>query len=492
MSGNWTKPTIGSLYADFVAEVKARDEDAALAFDPAFTTPTALPIRTVSWSSASNKWKRWDGTAWVDLTSTYAINISGTATNITGVAAAANGGTGQSSYTIGDLLFASGTTTLAKLADIASGNVLLSGGVGAAPFYGKVGLTTHVSGTLPVANGGTGVDSLSGVVFGNGAGAFTAATGSQIAAALGSSVVANAQNAANGGVTSVNGATGAVTVSTAWTSITGKPSSPNITGNWVWSGQSNLSYYWGSNDGVNFYPVHYGSMSVGSAGYAANAGNADTLDGYHASNLPYANLTAIVNVAYIDSSTSKYHRFTRANGTFFDVLTWQDSSGGGTCFPAGTLVLTGDAWVPIETICVGDLVSAGDGVLTRVLALWRPLLGDRTLYEIDSAARTTGDHMLRTPDGWGVIDPSLYADRRFGRTVLTESGDIFSHGVVQSPQQLVVGSLVCKAVGRVDPIHAIEHVPADPTLQLYTLITASGSFVVQGGYIVDGMPQEDK
>jgi hypothetical protein len=34
--------------------------------------------------------------------------------------------------------------------------------VGVAPSYGKIGLTTHVSGTLPVANGGTGVTSSTG------------------------------------------------------------------------------------------------------------------------------------------------------------------------------------------------------------------------------------------------------------------------------------------------------------------------------------------
>jgi hypothetical protein len=70
---------------------------------------------------------------------------------------AANGGTGQSVYTIGDILYASGTTALAKLSDVATGNVLISGGAGAAPSYGKVTLTNHVSGILPVANGGTGL-----------------------------------------------------------------------------------------------------------------------------------------------------------------------------------------------------------------------------------------------------------------------------------------------------------------------------------------------
>jgi len=70
---------------------------------------------------------------------------------------AAKGGTGQTSYAVGDLLYADTTTTLAKLPDVATGNALISGGVGVAPSYGKIGLTTHVSGTLAVGNGGLGI-----------------------------------------------------------------------------------------------------------------------------------------------------------------------------------------------------------------------------------------------------------------------------------------------------------------------------------------------
>lgn len=73
-----------------------------------------------------------------------------------------NGGTGITSYTVGDLIYASGSTTLSKLADVATGNALISGGTTTAPLWGKIGLTTHVSGTLPVANGGTGVTASTG------------------------------------------------------------------------------------------------------------------------------------------------------------------------------------------------------------------------------------------------------------------------------------------------------------------------------------------
>lgn len=59
--------------------------------------------------------------------------------------------------TTGDILFASATNTITSLADVATGNAIISGGVGVIPSYGKIGLATHISGILAGANGGTGV-----------------------------------------------------------------------------------------------------------------------------------------------------------------------------------------------------------------------------------------------------------------------------------------------------------------------------------------------
>jgi hypothetical protein len=78
-------------------------------------------------------------------------------------------------FALGDIPYALSGGTLFPLADVAIGNALISGGVGVAPAYGKIGLTTHVSGTLGVANGGTGAATLTGYVKGSGTSAFTAA-----------------------------------------------------------------------------------------------------------------------------------------------------------------------------------------------------------------------------------------------------------------------------------------------------------------------------
>ena len=85
----------------------------------------------------------------------------------------ANGGTNRSAaWVIGDLAYASATTTLGSIAAVATGNALISGGTGTIPSWGKIPLTTHISGTLPVANGGTGKTTftLNGVAYGNNTG----------------------------------------------------------------------------------------------------------------------------------------------------------------------------------------------------------------------------------------------------------------------------------------------------------------------------------
>ena len=101
---------------------------------------------------------RSDGTNWVASDATYPNNVAQ-----------------------GDILYGSAEDVLSTLPDVVTGNALISGGVGVAPSWGKIGLTTHVTGTLPVANGGTSRTTLTsnGILYGNGVAAvgMTAAGG---------------------------------------------------------------------------------------------------------------------------------------------------------------------------------------------------------------------------------------------------------------------------------------------------------------------------
>jgi hypothetical protein len=106
---------------------------------------------------------------------TPATATSGAVT-VGGTLATGNGGTNITTYTTGDILYASATNVLSKLASTTAGYVLTAGGVGVAPAWaastggvtsfsaGTTGLTPNtgttgaitLAGTLAIANGGTG------------------------------------------------------------------------------------------------------------------------------------------------------------------------------------------------------------------------------------------------------------------------------------------------------------------------------------------------
>ena len=183
-----------------------------------------------------------NGLGTITLANTGVLSFSGGTTGLTpataiagdvtlaGTLIAVNGGTGYASYAVGDLLYADTTTTLAKLPDVATGNALISGGVNAAPAWGKIGLTTHVSGVLPIANGGTNGSAAPtsyGVAYGDGSAyAFTAAgTTGQVLTATTGSAPTWAAPATSGTVTSVsvvsaNGFAGTVATATSTPAIT--------------------------------------------------------------------------------------------------------------------------------------------------------------------------------------------------------------------------------------------------------------------------------
>ena len=105
----------------------------------------------------------------VDIAATYtgqtSITTLGTVTTGTwrGTAVAADvGGTGQTSYNTGDLLYATSGTTLGRLAAGPANQVLLSTNINNGPVWGQIDLTRHVQFTLPMANGGLGATTPSG------------------------------------------------------------------------------------------------------------------------------------------------------------------------------------------------------------------------------------------------------------------------------------------------------------------------------------------
>lgn len=119
----------------------------------------------LAYDTTTNTVKFSNGTAWAALSNAgtvTSVDVSGGSTGISfsggpitssgtvtmaGTLVASNGGTGQSSYAVGDILYASTTTALSKLAGVATGNALISGGVNTAPSWGKI-TSSHVDSTV--------------------------------------------------------------------------------------------------------------------------------------------------------------------------------------------------------------------------------------------------------------------------------------------------------------------------------------------------------
>lgn len=91
------------------------------------------------------------------------------AVTVAGTLVAANGGTGQNTYAVGDLLYASTTTALSKLAAVATGQVLVSQGTGTAPAYSASPTVTTLNATTVTATAGAGFQNMVVQTTGTGA-----------------------------------------------------------------------------------------------------------------------------------------------------------------------------------------------------------------------------------------------------------------------------------------------------------------------------------
>lgn len=100
-----------------------------------------------SYAAVSNQWINAISTSGVPSSTQPAF------TNISGTAVETQGGTGQTTYSQGDLLYGSAANTLSKLAkDANATRYLANTGTSNNPAWGQVNLANGVTGNLPVAN----------------------------------------------------------------------------------------------------------------------------------------------------------------------------------------------------------------------------------------------------------------------------------------------------------------------------------------------------
>lgn len=147
----------------------------------------------------------------------------------------------------------------------------------------------------------------------------------------------------------------------------------------------------------------------------------------------------------------------------------------------------------IETIGVGELVLGRHGEANEVLALDRPKLGHRALYQINGEHWTTGEHPHWTEDGPMAIDPrELRGDWGAYHPVIRGDGRVeewLNTGLVRPIGKLRIGMRAVHGGGAKE-VRSIAVLPASPDLPLFNLVLGGSHTMRVDGYLVTGWPQE--
>jgi hypothetical protein len=182
----------------------------------------SAPVGTITFGTSNIQFAEFSSSQ--IYTGTAPINVTGTVISLTGTVAPTNGGTGTSTVTTGDLLYGSGANTWSKLPLGIAYKSLIVNAAGTQLEWNATPLNqpTAVSGQLGVANGGTGQSTftdgqlLIGNSTGNTLAKSTLTAGSGITITNGSGTITIATSGGTG-VTSFNAGTTGFTPSTATT-----------------------------------------------------------------------------------------------------------------------------------------------------------------------------------------------------------------------------------------------------------------------------------
>lgn len=372
--------------------------------DMLYQNSTPAPARLAGNTTTTKKYLSQTGTGTVSAAPVWSqpsfSEISGTASltsQVTGTLPVANGGTSLNSTGLGTILYGDGATSLTTLTgNTAASDLFLrsrgSAGVATAPTWSQAGfadlsgtadLTTQVTGTLPVTNGGTGRASLTnhGVLVGFGTAGVTqlnpAASGT-VLTGQGSTTDPSFSATPTLGAVGTQGSlalagstSGAVTLTTNAAAGTWTATLPNSAGssNQFLKTDGTGSLSWGTPSGTSapnsecFYqhPTGHGSTGTTTRTWTATPVTACSADITYTADATNGdkwtiNTAGVYNMVYCDRWTG---------GAFFIGVTLNSSSTSGSVRPTSAAIT--------RSAIIGFTITTSNGtqcaVATKYLAV---------------------------------------------------------------------------------------------------------------------------
>lgn len=331
--------------------------------------------------------------------STIAVDATTGVISMIAVISPTNGGTGQTAVVTGDLLYGSATDTWSRLAGVATGNVLISGGIATAPSWGKVGLSTHVSGTLQATN----FPALTGDVT---------TTAGSLATSITANAVTNAKLAIMATLTLKGNATGGTATPTDLTGTQVAVFLPNFIGDAGAGGTKGLVPAPAAGDAAALKFLRADGTWATPAGGGGSPGGSNGQLQYNNSSAFGGSSAAIVNatsVSFYDNVFTIIDNITNTKGVQFQVanvsaatirvLTIPDANGTIALTTAITAAATAVAWTTTGGLNIPDASASLRGFMsvgTQTIAGDKTFSGSTTLsnVQINTPSSTTAKWTL--------------------------------------------------------------------------------------------------
>jgi hypothetical protein len=200
--------------------------------------------------------------------------------------------------------------------------------------------------------------------------------------------------------------------------------------------------------------------------------------------------------------------YTSATVSHWEVLGWDgawhqtspnfDEGGGGTCFPAGSMVLMADmSWRPVEKVSTGDMVFCHHGS-AKVREAYRTKLGNRLMYRMrDNSLLFSEEHafFVNRPEGsylWTMSKSQLKKEMSEGLIGGLKDFEQIYEGSALVEERFAFVNWELKKGWKISAPVVIPDYNLSKDLPLYLPLTENGELIIVNGYLVGASIDEFK